>query len=150
MKLDSLTNCGVHQIASVCELCAGAHETNRCAISSESVQFVSNFQNQQQPTPSTYHTNNRNHPNFSWSNNQGGMQQPQQPYQQFQGQQYGPNQFNSSGFQQQYGSRQPFQPPGFQQQPQASAGQSSNEKSELEELRLMCKSQAVSIKTLEN
>ena len=148
--MDSLTNYGVHQIASVCELCVGAHGTNRCAISSESVQFVSNFQRQQQPAPATYHPNNRNHPNFSWSNNQGVMQQPHQPYQQFQGQQYGSKPFNSSGFQQQYAPRQQFQPPGFQQQPHASAGQSSTEKSELEELRLMCKSQAVSIKTLEN
>ncbi|KAL8104548.1 hypothetical protein AgCh_028673 [Apium graveolens] len=26
----------------------------------------------QQPVPATYHPNNRNHPNFSWSNNHGG------------------------------------------------------------------------------
>ena len=114
---------GVQQLASVCELCAGAHETNQCAISNESVQFVSNFQRQQQPAPNNYHPNNRNHPNFSWSNNQGGMQQPQQPFQQFQGQQYGAKPYNSAGFQpqqgqqfqQQYAPRQ-FQPPGFQQQ----------------------------------
>ena len=37
MKVDSLTNQGVHQIASICELCAGAHEMNQCVISSESV-----------------------------------------------------------------------------------------------------------------
>ena len=68
----------------------------------------------------------------------------QQPYQQ-----QGARPFNQSGFQQPYAPRQPYQPPGFQQN-QGGVGQSSNEKSELEELRLMCKSQAVSIKTLEN
>lgn len=141
MKVDSLTNYGVQQVASVCELCAGAHDTNQCAISSESVQFVSNFQRSQQPAPATYHPNNRNHPNFSWSNNQGA-QQPQQPYQQA-------RPFNQ-GYQQQYAPRQPYQPPGFHQQPQANAGQPSNEKSEMDELRLMIKSLAVSQKTLEN
>ena len=44
MKVDSLANYEVNQITSVCELCAGAHETDQCAISSESAQFVSNFQ----------------------------------------------------------------------------------------------------------
>ena len=65
MKVDSLANYGVQKVSSVCELCAGAHETNQCAISSESAQFVSNFQRPQQPTPAIYHPNNRNHPNFS-------------------------------------------------------------------------------------
>ncbi|KAK1379195.1 hypothetical protein POM88_025939 [Heracleum sosnowskyi] len=145
MKVDSLSNFGVQQVARVCELCAGAHDTTQCAISSESAQFVSNFQRSHQPVPNAYHPNNRNHPNFSWSNNQGGQNQPQQPYQQ-----YGARPFNPSGFQQQYAPRQPYQPPGFQQPSQGNVGQSSNEKSELEELRLMFKSQAVSIKTLEN
>ncbi|KAK1402848.1 hypothetical protein POM88_002453 [Heracleum sosnowskyi] len=150
MKIDSLTNYGVQQVESVCELCAGAHDMTQCAISNESAQFVSNFQRPQQPVPNIYHPNIRNHPNFSWSNNQGGQQQPQQPYQQYQGQQFGAKPFNPSGFQQQYAPRQPYQPPGFQQPSHGNAGQSSNKKSELEELRLMCKSQAVSIKTLEN
>ncbi|XP_074373982.1 uncharacterized protein LOC141714358 [Apium graveolens] len=69
-KVDSLANYGVHQMASVCELCAGMHVMDQCAISSESSQFVSNFQRPQQPVPATYHPNNRNHSNFSWSNNQ--------------------------------------------------------------------------------
>ncbi|XP_074326663.1 uncharacterized protein LOC141664605 [Apium graveolens] len=78
MKVDSLTNYGVHQIASICELCAGAHATDQCAISSESAYFVSNFQRPQQQVPAAYHPNNRNHPIFSWSNNQSGMHHPQQ------------------------------------------------------------------------
>ncbi|XP_063946016.1 uncharacterized protein LOC135151483 [Daucus carota subsp. sativus] len=78
MKMDSLVNLGIQQPPSVCELCAGTHSTDQCAISSESAQFVSNFQRSQQPAPATYHPNNRNHPNFSWSNNQNFMPQQQQ------------------------------------------------------------------------
>ena len=101
-------------MASVCELCAGAHETNQC-----------------------------------WSN-QGGIQQPQQLYQQFQGQQYGAQPYNHQNFQQQYAPWQ-SQPPGFQQQ-QSYAGseRSSYDNSELEELRLIIKSNAVSFKNMEN
>ncbi|XP_063948190.1 uncharacterized protein LOC135152262 [Daucus carota subsp. sativus] len=65
-----------------------------CAISSESAQFVSNFHRSQQPAPATYHPNNRNHPNFSWSNNQNFKQQPQQPFQQ-----HGARRFIPSGSQ---------------------------------------------------
>ncbi|XP_063949928.1 uncharacterized protein LOC135152765 [Daucus carota subsp. sativus] len=80
LKMDSLANLGVQPPPSACELCAGAHSSDQCAISSESAQFVSNFQRSQQPAPATYHPNNRNHPNFSWSNNQNFVpQQQQQP-----------------------------------------------------------------------
>ncbi|KAL1826556.1 hypothetical protein ACET3Z_004968 [Daucus carota] len=145
MMVDSLANLGNQQPPSVCELCAGAHSSDQCAISSESAQFVSNFQMSQQPALATYHPNNRNHPNFSWSNNQNYMPQQQQQFQQ-----QGSRPFNPSGFQQQFAPRQQFHPPGFQQQNHGVAGQSSNERSELEELRLMVKSQSVPIKTLEN
>ncbi|XP_063949964.1 uncharacterized protein LOC135152790 [Daucus carota subsp. sativus] len=145
MKIDSLANLGVQPPPNVCELCAGAHSSDQCAISSESAQFVSTFQRSQQPAPATYHPNNRNHPNFSWSNNQNFMQQPQQQFQQ-----QGAGPFNPFGFQQQFAPRQQLQHPGFQQHNHGVVGQSSNERSELEELRLMVKSQSVSIKTLEN
>ncbi|KAL1832028.1 hypothetical protein ACET3Z_001679 [Daucus carota] len=140
MKVDSLVSQGLQQLVVICELCAGTHPPDQCAISSESAQFVSNFQRGQQPAPATYHPNNRNHPNFSWSNNQN-FQPQQQNFQQ------GPRQYNQAGSQQHYTSKQPYHPPGFQNQ--GAAGQTSNERSELEELRLMCKGQAVSIKTLE-
>ncbi|KAL8100329.1 hypothetical protein AgCh_032544 [Apium graveolens] len=93
----------------------------------------------QQPVPDTYHPDNWNHPNFNWSNNQNAMQQPFQ--------QFGNKLFNPPGFQQQITPKQQTH----------GACLSSNEKYELEELRLMCQnqalicqSQAVSIKTLEN
>ena len=146
MKVDSLANLGMQQVASICELCAGGHDTSQCAISNESAHFVSNFQRPQHPVPNTYHPNNRNHPNFSWGNSQNNMQQSSYPPP---NQQYGGRQSNTSGMQQQYAPRPQYQPPGFQQQ--------VNEKSELEELRSMVKSQAVSLqsqasslKTLEN
>ncbi|XP_063940588.1 uncharacterized protein LOC108201067 [Daucus carota subsp. sativus] len=145
MKVDSLANLGIQQLPTICELCAGTHATDQCAISSESAQFVSNFQKSQQLAPATYYPNNRNHPNFSWSNNQKFMQQPQQQFQQ-----HGAGPFNPSGFQQQFAPKQQFQAPGIQQQNHGMVGQTSNESSELEELRLMFKSQAVSIKTLKN
>ena len=117
MKVDSLANLGNQQPPSVCELCAGAHSSDQCAISSESAQFVSNFQRSQQPAPATYHPNNWNHPNFSWSNNQNYMPQQQQQFQQ-----QGARPFNPSGFQQQFAPRQQFHPPGFQQQNHGVAG----------------------------
>ncbi|XP_063946058.1 uncharacterized protein LOC135151506 [Daucus carota subsp. sativus] len=138
MKMDSLVNLGIQQPPSVCELCAGTHSTDQCAISSESAQFVSNFQRSQQPAPATYHLNNRNHPNFSWSNNQNFMPQQQQQFQQ-----QGARPFNPYGFQQQFAPKQQFHPPRFQQQNHWVAGQSSNERSEWEEMKLMIKSQAV-------
>ncbi|XP_063946126.1 uncharacterized protein LOC135151541 [Daucus carota subsp. sativus] len=95
MKMDSLVNLGIQQPPSVCELCAGTHSTDQCAKSSESAQFVSNFQRSQQPAPATYHPNNRNHPTFSWSNNQNFMPHPQHQFQQ-----QGARPFNPSGFQQ--------------------------------------------------
>ncbi|XP_063942728.1 uncharacterized protein LOC135150377 [Daucus carota subsp. sativus] len=99
----------------------------------------------QQPAQATYHPNNRNHRTFSWSNNQNFMPHPQHQFQQ-----QGARPFNPSDFQQQFAPKQQFHPSGFQQQNQGVAGQSSNERSEWEEMKLMIKSQAVSIKTLEN
>ncbi|XP_063948069.1 uncharacterized protein LOC135152167 [Daucus carota subsp. sativus] len=95
MKVNSLTTLGVQPPPIVCELCAGAHSSDQCAISSESAQFVSNFQRSQQPDPATYKPNNRNHLNFIWGNNQNCMPQPQQQFQQ-----QGARPFNPSGFQQ--------------------------------------------------
>ncbi|KAL8093104.1 hypothetical protein AgCh_035119 [Apium graveolens] len=139
MKIDSLANYGVHQMTSVCALCAGSHVTEQCAISSESTQFVSNFQRSQQPMSYTYHPDNWNHHNFSLSNNQNAMQQPFQ--------QFGNKQFNPPGFQQQFVPRKQFQ---LQQQTHGGACLSSNKKSELEELRLMCKNQSLWERTRKN
>ena len=85
--------------------------------------------------PATYHPNNRNHPNFSWSNNQNIVQQPYP--------QVLSKQFNPPGFQQlqHYAQRQSYPQQG---------GVAPPSSADFEELKLLCKSQAVSIKTLEN
>ena len=85
--------------------------------------------------PATYHPNNRNHPNFSWSNNQNAIQQPYQ--------QGVSKQFNPPGFQQpqHYAQRQSYPQQG---------GDAPPSSADFEELKLLCKSQVISIKTLEN
>ncbi|XP_021279860.1 uncharacterized protein LOC110413413 [Herrania umbratica] len=86
-KLDTL---GVHAVQNslvVCEMCGDSHSYDQCPYNSESVQFVGNFNRQQNnPYSNTYNPGWRNHPNFSWSNNAG----PSNP--------------------------KPIMPPGFQQQ----------------------------------
>ncbi|XP_021284056.1 uncharacterized protein LOC110416390 [Herrania umbratica] len=68
-------------------MCGDSHSYDQCPYNSESVQFVGNFNRQQNnPYSNTYNPGWRNHPNFSWSNNAG----PSNP--------------------------KPIMPPGFQQQ----------------------------------
>jgi len=66
------------QVAMVCELCAGGHATEQCAINSESALFVGSYNRSTQPYPTqnTYNLGWRNHPGFSWSNNQASTQAP--------------------------------------------------------------------------
>ncbi|KAL8089574.1 hypothetical protein AgCh_039157 [Apium graveolens] len=80
-------------------------------------------------------SNNRNHPNFSWSNNQNIVQQSYQ--------QVGNKQLNPPEFQQprQFAQKKPYPQQG---------GVAPPSSADFEELKLLCKSQAVSIKTLEN
>jgi hypothetical protein len=111
----------------VCELCAGGHYTHQCEY-------------------------NRNRPNFSWDYNQSGMEQSQYPSYPLQFQQFGDEPYSPWGIQQQQGQQfqhqyapvhQHFQPPEFQQQQfQTWSNQQSTEEAELEELRLMVKSNA--------
>lgn len=78
LKVDALAKRRGQAVMMVCELCAGAHATEQCVISAESVNFVSNSTRPQAAVPQYYHPNNRNHPNFSWSNQgQAQVYQPQ-------------------------------------------------------------------------
>ncbi|KAL5569930.1 hypothetical protein UlMin_026505 [Ulmus minor] len=61
----------------VCENCAGSHSNMECQFggqsqenSSEQVNYVANNQRQFNPNSDYYNQGWRNHPNFSWSNNQ--------------------------------------------------------------------------------
>lgn len=90
----------------MCELCAGEHPTDQCAINSVAVQFIGSYNRPLNPYQNTYNLGARNHPNFLWSNNQNQQQSPR-----------------------------PLYPPGFQNQHQQSAPQ-HEKKSDLEELLL--------------
>ncbi|XP_062103706.1 uncharacterized protein LOC133814808 [Humulus lupulus] len=80
------------QMQSGCELCGGPHLYEQCTVANmygnipvdqAQVQAVGNFQRPYQNLFSnTYNLGWRNHPNFSWRNNQGKQSQFQGPYQQ--------------------------------------------------------------------
>ena len=69
----------------VCDHCAGNHSSVNCQMGNPFAQlsygqanYVSNFQRQNNPYLNTYNPGWRNHPNFSWSNNQRLAKPPQQ------------------------------------------------------------------------
>ncbi|KAL4597574.1 hypothetical protein ACB092_11G000200 [Castanea dentata] len=69
----------------VCDHCSGNHSSADCQVGNPFAQssygqanYVSNYQCQNNPYLNTYNPGWRNHPNFSWSNNQGQAKQPQQ------------------------------------------------------------------------
>ena len=62
----------------VCDHCARNHSSVNCQMGNPFAQlsygqanYVSNFQCQNNPYSNTYNPGWKNHPNFSWSNNQG-------------------------------------------------------------------------------
>ena len=69
----------------VCDHCVGNHSSVDCQMGNPFAQssygqanYVSNFQRQNNPYSNMYNLGWRNHPNFSWSNNQGLAKPPQQ------------------------------------------------------------------------
>ncbi|PIN00904.1 DNA-directed DNA polymerase [Handroanthus impetiginosus] len=93
--MQSMKNFGVNQVQHTpvtCEECGEGHPSDQCPHSVESIQFVSNARKpQNNPYSNTYNPGWRQHPNFSWNNNQGqgsaprfqqrGQQQVQPPMQ---------------------------------------------------------------------
>ncbi|XP_062106297.1 uncharacterized protein LOC133817724 [Humulus lupulus] len=80
----------VIQMAASCEICGGSHSFNQCPASNNDnipmdqaqVQDVGNFQRPfNNPFSNTYNAGWRNHPNFSWRNNQGHQPQFQGQFQ---------------------------------------------------------------------
>ena len=69
-KIDSMAEGKVQQVEFVCELCAGAHSMDKCAINPEAVNFVGNSYQ------SNYHAGVRTNANYSWNNNQNQHQAP--------------------------------------------------------------------------
>ncbi|XP_022883520.1 uncharacterized protein LOC111400337 [Olea europaea var. sylvestris] len=83
MKMDNLSKSVnmVHQSPPVCEGCGADHASTRCPLASthvnqfKEVSYALNFQRQQNnPFSNTFNPGWKNHPNFSWSNNQGQEQ----------------------------------------------------------------------------
>ncbi|PIN11693.1 DNA-directed DNA polymerase [Handroanthus impetiginosus] len=73
--MQSMKNFGVNQVQHTlvtCEECGEGHPSDQCPHSVESIQFVSNARkSQNNPYSNTYNPRWRQHPNFSWNNNQG-------------------------------------------------------------------------------
>ncbi|XP_075078852.1 uncharacterized protein LOC142164618 [Nicotiana tabacum] len=85
----------VHQMAICCELCGDNHMSDMCPTNPESIYYVGQQNrgppNQHAQYGNSYNPNWRNHPSFSWGENQqnqnqhrpqGGFNQPQNPPQQ--------------------------------------------------------------------
>ncbi|PIN20438.1 DNA-directed DNA polymerase [Handroanthus impetiginosus] len=93
--MQSIKNFGINQVQHTpvtCKEYGERHLSDQCPHSVESIQFVSNARKpQNNPYSNTYNPRWRQHPNFSWNNNQGqgsaprfqqgGQQQVQQPMQ---------------------------------------------------------------------
>ncbi|KAL5583050.1 hypothetical protein UlMin_015492 [Ulmus minor] len=81
---NNFKNLNVSSISNVvCDLCAGNHSNMECQFggqtqenSSEQVNYVANNQRQFNPNSNYYNQGWRNHPNFSWSNNQNVQKPP--------------------------------------------------------------------------
>ncbi|XP_017976459.1 PREDICTED: uncharacterized protein LOC108661974 [Theobroma cacao] len=68
-KIDKLSVNVIRNSFMTCEFCGEGHSNDNYPIYSESCQFVGNTQ-QNNPYSNTYNPSWRNHPNFSWNNNQ--------------------------------------------------------------------------------
>ena len=80
-KLEASTKVSNPTAVYSCEYCGGGHSTLECQgrfssqdPSIEQLNALNNFQrNQGNPYSNTYNSGWRNHPNFSWSNQEGGQ-----------------------------------------------------------------------------
>ncbi|XP_050896632.1 uncharacterized protein LOC127103410 [Lathyrus oleraceus] len=94
MAIDTQTVAQVQPVqptqASNCEICGGPHLTAHCVATAQQIEEIK-FLRQNNPYSNTYNPGWKNHPNFSWKDQQGHVQnQPQQ--QQFRPQQQQPYQ----------------------------------------------------------
>ncbi|XP_050920163.1 uncharacterized protein LOC127137785 [Lathyrus oleraceus] len=107
MAIDTQTVAQVQQVqpthTSNCEICGGPHLTVHCVATAQQIEEIK-FLRQNNPYSNTYNPGWKNHPNFSWKDQQGNVKnQPQQ--QQFQPQQQQPYQQHQQQFQQQVPSK---------------------------------------------
>ncbi|XP_062075573.1 uncharacterized protein LOC133779655 [Humulus lupulus] len=114
----------VQQAQTLCEICGGPHAYEQCQYADvnnmpmEQAQAIGNFprQNNNNPYSTSFNQGWRNHPNFSWKNDQQGQSSSQQ--QSFQQQPQG-------FFQPRFRQQQQPQPPTHHQQQQNSGGNSN-------------------------
>ncbi|XP_050890469.1 uncharacterized protein LOC127095883 [Lathyrus oleraceus] len=83
MAIDTQTVAQVQQVqpthTSNCEICGGPHLTVHCVATAQQIEEIK-FLRQNNPYSNTYNPGWKNHPNFSWKDQQGNVQQ--QPHQQ--------------------------------------------------------------------
>ncbi|XP_038698003.1 uncharacterized protein LOC119995560 [Tripterygium wilfordii] len=76
-KVDSLSVNSTNSPTNTCDFCAGPHSISECTITMEQASQIGNFNRQRNdPYSNTYNPGWRNHPNFSWSNNQNVQRPP--------------------------------------------------------------------------
>lgn len=69
-KFDTLAVPAIQSLFVACELCGGNHLKEQCPSNVESIQYVANFNRQQNnPHSNFYNPGWKNHPNVSWINN---------------------------------------------------------------------------------
>ena len=75
----SSMHASVNQVNQLCEHCSGQHALGMCAyvdvnnLPMEQAQVVGSFPRSNNPYSNTYNPGWRNHPNFSWRNDQQGQ-----------------------------------------------------------------------------
>ena len=83
-EVNNLKGTAMHVQSITCDLCGGGHDTNNCqtgnpfAKTTETANYIGNFFRPQQNNPysNTYNQGWRQHPNFSWSNQNAAQQPP--------------------------------------------------------------------------
>ncbi|HEX7902236.1 MAG TPA: hypothetical protein VF487_00055, partial [Chitinophagaceae bacterium] len=139
-QIELLRPQSTQQVAMVCEICAGGYTTDQCAINTEAAHYVGSYSQSTQPYPNqnAYNPGWKNHPGFSWSNNQAAEQAPKQQ--------------NNSGFQNQ--TQQPVRKASWEEALErfVKATEKKSEESDkrFNQMELSIQSQHALIKNMEN
>ena len=83
-EVNNLKGTAMHVQSITCDLCGGGHDTSNCqtgnpfAKTTDTANYIGNFFRPQQNNPysNTYNQGWRQHPNFSWSNQNAAQQPP--------------------------------------------------------------------------
>ena len=83
-EVNNLKGTAMHVQSITCDLCGGGHDTSNCqtgnpfAKTTDTANYIGNFFRPQENNPysNTYNQGWRQHPNFSWSNQNAAQQPP--------------------------------------------------------------------------